>query len=246
MSINDNAARAFLSDIGIKGPATSLRNEVVPVNSPIRNNPKAIMLAESLLGTPVRSLQSAPEPGIRFAQREWSPPEPVVQEAPVEKHTLITQIQLNVENFAPLLNNITANDPEGFKQSLYSKSDSELAMLLKVIERTRLVGNLTSQFKHMFWMTSSALEMGTQLVGLKSQGLTEALRVQDEEIKMVLKELAMQRADSFSNAQRPEVRLAFLLSTTLLSVDAMNRAREHAKPRRQAQASEVEAKFADL
>ena len=136
MSINDNAARAFLSDIGIKGPATSLRNEVVPVNSPIRNNPKAIMLAESLLGTPVRSLHPnpAPEPGIRFraTEREWSPP--IVQEAPVEKHALITQIQLNVENFAPLLNNITANDPEGFKQSLYSKSDSELAMLLKVIE----------------------------------------------------------------------------------------------------------------
>ena len=99
----------------------------------------------------------------------------------------------------------------------------------------------------MFWMTSSALEMGTQLIGLKSQGLTEALRVQDEDIKMVLKELAMQRADSFSNAQRPEVRLAFLLSTTLLSVDAMNRARSAvAKPRHQAQASEVEAKFADL
>ena len=129
--------------------------------------------------------------------------------------------------------------------------------LLKVIERTRLVGNLTNQFKHMFWMSTSALEMGTQLVGLKSQGLTEALRIQDEEIKMVLKELAMSKADSFSNAQRPEVRMAFLVSTTLLSVDAMNRAQEHrTSNHRRTKSPDVEvttteaplpqAKFADL
>jgi len=173
----------------------------------------------------------------------------VVVEAPAEKHSLITQIHLNVENFAPLLKNITSGDPDGFKQTLYNKSDGELMTLLKVIERTRLVGNLTNQFKHMFWMSTSAIEMGTQLIGLKSQGLTEALRIQDEEIKMVLKELAMTKADSFSNAQRPEVRLAFLVSTTLLSVDAMNRAREHRSGRRAAKAPESEApevKFADL
>lgn len=241
MSINDNAARAFLSDIGIKGPATSLRNEIVPASSPLKNNPRAVLLAESLLSNFQRP---APEP-------VYEPqPAPVMiheQEAPPERHTLITQIQLNVENFAPLLKNITA-DPEGFKQTLYGKSENELVTLLKVIERTRLVGNLTNQFKHMFWMSTSALEMGTQMVGLKTQGLTEALRIQDEEIKMVLKELAMQKADSFSNAQRPEIRLAFLVSTTLLSVDAMNRAREHRSPKRATEASkkEVKVKFADL
>ena len=252
MSINDNAARAFLSDIGIKGPATSLRNEIVPATSPLKNNPRAIMLAESLLGESIRPTP-APEPGVRFVEtraQERYIPEPIVVEAPPEKHTLITQIQLNIENFAPLLKNIIGADPEGFKQTLYNKSDSELITLLKVIERTRLVGNLTNQFKHMFWMSTSALEMGTQLVGLKSQGLTEALRIQDEEIKMVLKELAMQKADSFSNAQRPEVRLAFLVSTTLLSVDAMNRARDH-RSSRKPKAPEPEApapaeKFADL
>ena len=243
MSINDNAARAFLSDIGIKAPATSLRNEIVPVNSPLKNNPRAVMLAESLLGEAIRP-KPAPEPGVRFTEPRVEHVEAPF-EAPPEKHTLITQIQLNIENFAPLLKNITGNDPEGFKQTLYGKLDSELITLLKVIERTRLVGNLTNQFKHMFWMTTSALEMGTQVMGLKSQGLTEALRTQDEEIRMVLKELAMQKADTFSNAQRPEVRLAFLVSTTLLSVDAMNRARDH---RRAKQKPDVEPreKFADL
>jgi hypothetical protein len=96
-------------------------------------------------------------------------------------------------------------------------------------------------------MSTSALEMGTQMIGMKAQGLTEALRLQDEEIKMVLKELAMQKADSFSNAQRPEVRLAFLVSTTLLSVDAMNRAREARSSLRQSKAPEPDkGKFADL
>ena len=259
MSINDNAARAFLSDIGIKAPATSLRNEIVPVNSPLKNNPRAVMLAESLLGESIRPRApiQVPEPGVRFLpQAEPHAESAVLVEAPPEKHTLITQIHLNIENFAPLLKNITSGDPEGFKLSLYNKSDSELMTLLRVIERTRLVGNLTNQFKHMFWMSTSALEMGTQLLGLKSQGLTEALRIQDEEIKMVLKELAMAKADSFSNAQRPEVRLAFLVSTTLLSVDAMNRAREHRSGRRTTKAPEAEApatevpepqtKFADL
>jgi hypothetical protein len=184
------------------------------------------------------------EPGIRFQRTEIVPHIEVTEiESKPEKPTLITQIQLNLENFAPLLKNITNDDPETFKQSLYMKSDSELMTLLKVIERTRLVGNMTNQMKHMFWMTTSAVEMGTQMIGLKSQGLTEALRLQDEEIKMVLKELAMERADAFAGAQRPEMRLAFLVSTTLLSVDAMNRARELRKPKTSPDKNE---KFSDL
>jgi hypothetical protein len=142
-----------------------------------------------------------------------------------------------------LLKNIITDNVEAFKQSLYKKTDSELAMLLKVIERTRLVGNLTNQMKNMFWMGTSAIEVGAQMIGMKSQGLTEALRLQDEEIRMVLKELALEKADSFSSAQRPEIRIAFLVSTTLLSVDAMNRAKER---RRRPSEPEAQVKFSDL
>ena len=63
------------------------------------------------------------------------------------------------------------------------------------------------------------------LIGVKANGLTQALRVQDQEIQLILKEMALERADSFEHAQRPEVRLAFLVSTTLLSVDSLNRMR---------------------
>ena len=97
------------------------------------------------------------------------------------------------------------------------------SILLRVIERARLVGNMTNQFKHIFWMTTSALEAGAPIIGVKAQGLNQALRVQQEEIQLILKEMALDRADSFEQAQRPEIRLAFLVSTTLLSVDGLNR-----------------------
>lgn len=253
MSINDNAARSFLSDIGIKAPETSLRNEIVPPTSPLKNNPKALRLAQSLLNDPVPGVRVEPRRiPERLPERIQEAISVVEPEAKPEKHTLITQIHINVENFAPLLKNIITDNPEAFKQSLYKKTDTELSMLLKVIERTRLVGNLTNQMKSMFWMGTSAIEIGTQMIGLKSQGLTEALRLQDEEIRMVLKELALEKADSFSSAQRPEIRLAFLVSTTLLSVDAMNRAREQRSSYRRGKTSESEpqaepqVKFADL
>jgi hypothetical protein len=83
----------------------------------------------------------------------------------------------------------------------------------------------------MFWMSTSAVEIGTQLAGLKSQGLGDALRIQEQEINMILREMALERAESFANAQRPEIRLAFMVSTTLLSVDTMNRMKAKPKPK---------------
>ena len=258
MSIRDNDARAFLSDIGIKGPAASLRNEIVPATNPLKNNPRAVQLAETLLGTNtsqanpramslIENLLGEPPATIPSSPRASPAPAPaqelVVRSEPIDRHALITQIQMNVENFAPLLKNVIGNDPDRFKQSLYNMSEIELATLLKVVVRTRTVGNLSNQFRHIFWMTTSAVEMGTQFLGLKSQGLAEALRIQDEEIRLILKEMAMERADSFAQAQRPEMRLGFIVATTLLSVDSMNRIKEYNKKPEKAVDTE---KFKDL
>ena len=136
---------------------------------------------------------------------------------------MISRIQMNVENFAPLLKHIVKPDADTFQKELFYKSEDELKLLLRVIERARLTGNMANQFKHMFWMTTGAVEMVAPVIGVKAQGLTHALRQQDEEIALILKEMALERADSLQNAQRPEVRLAFLVSTTLLSVDSLNR-----------------------
>jgi len=228
--ISDNAARSFLNDIGIEGPMRAMRNDVVPVTSPLKDNPRALQLAQTLLRSeqPLANLQPRqPQERVTFTLPAAPPPAPVVTVQPkqMDAAQMISRIQMNVENFAPLLTHILKPDPEEFMKVLYYKSEDELKILLKVIERARLVGNMANQFKHMFWTTTGALEVGAPFIGVKANGLTQALRVQDQEIQLILKEMALERADSFEHAQRPEVRLAFLVSTTLLSVDSLNRMR---------------------
>jgi hypothetical protein len=64
--------------------------------------------------------------------------------------------------------------------------------------------------------------------------------------------MALERADALQNAQRPEVRLAFLVSTTLLSVDSLNRLKaSRQKPTAQGGAPQAvnpppEEKYTDL
>jgi hypothetical protein len=252
--INDNTARSFLSDIGVTGPGKALRNEVVPVTSPLKSNPKALQLAQSLLRlAPPQQPQPDQPVQPREPERYTPPPPPLaIVPAPLDAAQMIARIQMNVENFAPLLTHILKPDPDEFMKLLYYKSDDELRLLLKVIERARLVGNMANQFKHMFWMTTGALEAGAPFIGVKASGLSQALRVQDQEILLILKEMALERADSFEHAQRPEVRLAFLVSTTLLSVDSLNRMRaaslkHKAPPAAQAQKpSENTEEYKDL
>ena len=221
MSIEPDAARSFLADLGTEAPPASLKTDLVPPTSKLKNNPRAAQLAESLL------MDSRPRAPVRRPEPLPMPlPLPLPPPPPPDTAQVIAQIQMNVQNFAPLLKHITHEQPQAFLESLYKKSPDELTMLLKVIEKTRLIGNLSNQFKHMFWMSTSAVEIGTQLAGLKSQGLGDALRIQEQEINMILREMALERADSFANAQRPEIRLAFMVSTTLLSVDTMNRMKE--------------------
>ena len=229
--LNDNAARSFLNEIGVSAPAVSLRNDLVPVTSPLKNNPKALMVANALLGMgkPRKerlTIGASQQPMAQLpppAPVPPPPPPPVPVEPPMDSAQMITRIQMNVENFAPLLKHIVKPDADTFQKELFFKSEDELKLLLRVIERARLTGNMANQFKHVFWMTTSAVEVAAPMIGVKAQGLNHALRQQDEEIALILKEMALERADSLQNAQRPEVRLAFLVSTTLLSVDSLNR-----------------------
>lgn len=243
--LNDNAARAFLGEIGITAPATTLRNEIVPASSPLKNNPKVLLLAQKLLGQPrvperlIANTVLVPPP----QPPSITAPEPVVK--PPDAAQMISRIQMNVENFGPLLKNIVKPDTETFLQSLYVKDDEELKILLKVIERARLTGNMANQFKHVFWMTTGAVEVGAPFIGIKAEGLTQALRQQEEEVALILKEMALERADSFEQAQRPEVRLAFLVSTTLLSVDSINRIKAQRQGRPKAE-EPPEQKYKDL
>ena len=66
MSIDADAARSFLADLGTEVPPASLKTDMVPPTSKLKNNPRAAQLAESLLmdRQPVRPRERVrvPEP----------------------------------------------------------------------------------------------------------------------------------------------------------------------------------------
>ena len=67
------------------------------------------------------------------------------------------------------------------------------------------------------------IEVATKRFGMRTEGYAQALQAQEVELQMILREIAVERAESLSKFQRPEIRLAVLLSTTLLGLDNANR-----------------------
>lgn len=155
---------------------------------------------------------------------------PMPQEIPdpdFDRGQVIQQIMFNVEHFAPIIRRIIGEDAEAFVQSLPTRSDKELAGLLAIIDRTRSVGNLSTTFKHTFYMAANGAEIVTsQFLGMKTSGFVRALQAQDTEIQMAIKELAIENYNKFNKMNRPEMRLGMLAVMTLIQVDSTARLRE--------------------
>jgi hypothetical protein len=73
-------------------------------------------------------------------------------------------------------------------------------------------------------MGTSFVEVGTtQYLGMNTRGYTNMLQqTSSDEIRMILQELAMEQKDKFQKIQRPEVRLAMIMTTSLLAVNSQN------------------------
>ena len=150
------------------------------------------------------------------------------------KADLITQITMNVEAFEPLLGNIIQPDREKFLKSLYSKSETDLSLLLGVMVKTRTLANATNQMRHTFYLTAQGAEVLTsRFLSMRTDGFSQALRSQDEEVRMIMKEIAMEKLDSLQKLQRPELRLAMLFTTTLLATDSANRMKDVAQKQKE-------------
>lgn len=150
------------------------------------------------------------------------------------KADLITQITMNVEAFEPLLGNIIQPDREKFLKSLYSKSETDLSLLLGVMVKTRTLANATNQMRHTFYLTAQGAEVLTsRFLSMRTDGFSQALRSQDEEVRMIMKEIAMEKLDSLQKLQRPELRLAMLFTTTLLATDSANRMKDTAQKQKE-------------
>ena len=167
---------------------------------------------------------------IKEQPRESRPP--IIREQPAFALDTIQRIIFNVEHFKAHLSTIIGDTPEqqkAFIQSLNMRDPMELKSLLTTIERTRSVGNITAGFKQVFFMTSQAVEAGTRMIGMKTEGFLYELRAQDEEITMCLKEIAINEWERLKSFDAPHIRLGMLFSMTLLQTDTRNRMNDQLK-----------------
>lgn len=173
------------------------------------------------------------------AKAEPKPRVEKVADEPEKKPDLIAKITFNVNTFESLLADVIRGDKEAFLKSLDKMGSALLETTLKTIETTRSIKNLTNQFLQFFYMGSSVVEVGTQqFLGMKTQGFTNMLQqTQNEELRMIMQEMAMEQKEKFQRIQRPEVRLAMIMTTTLLAVNSQNSimALRHQQQVRQAQ-----------
>jgi hypothetical protein len=170
-------------------------------------------------------------------------PEPE-RENPVERHAVLQRIMLNLDNFAPMFPFI--HNKQEFVKSLHGRTLADLKGILSTMEQTRTTINLANQFKQTFLMVSKATEvLGSKF--LKTDGFTERLLEQKEELNMIFRELAIDYAPRFTFQTRPEVRLGMLYAMTLLQTDNANRLKDMEKRVAEKPVAEgTAAAFADL
>lgn len=167
-------------------------------------------------------LDSRPQPQPTVITRYEPVPDPYVVRPDV-----IQRIVFNVEHFGPLVKPIVGPNPQEFIQGLANRPDRELTGLLTAIERARSVGNIASGFKQTFFVVAQATEVTTKFIGLKPDGFTERLKQQEEEIGMIMKEIAIDQWQKVKAMDRPELRLGLMFCMTLVQTDANNRLKEH-------------------
>jgi len=140
------------------------------------------------------------------------------------KASLISRITLNVNTFEPILRDFVKPSKDAYLASMGKKSEQELEVVLKTLEHTRSVYNISTQLRSFIYMGSTAIEYGTQrFMKMKTEGFAQALQIHDQEIRMCLAEYCMDKVETFQKVNRPEAKLASILVLTLLSVDAKNR-----------------------
>lgn len=148
-------------------------------------------------------------------------PEAVKVEEP-DKGTLISKITTLVETFAPILTT-HVKDPAKFIESLPGRSVSDLMITLQTLETTKTMHNGANGMRFLFGMVAGAVEALGPKAGLKTSGYQQAVMSQEHELRLIFKELAYNNLDSIKRVQGPEVRLAMIMTQTLLAIDSKNR-----------------------
>jgi hypothetical protein len=173
------------------------------------------------------------------------PPHIVEAENRTERTALTQRIVLNVDNFLPIFKFI--DNKEQFIKSLHNKSIADLKGLLETMETMRTTVNLATQMKSTFFIASRGVEIGGQrFLKMRTEGLTDALLQQKEELDMIFREIAIDYAPYFKVTTRPELRLAILFATTVVQTDNSNRIKDIMAQRSAVSPQETEQKYGDL
>ena len=227
MSINSQDAKNFLSGLSVKPAVTAIKTGRSSFIDDLVNTPAFVPEAEHVTrpskarGRAVKEPKTPKPRATNIVDTLLAPKE---VEDPLKKPDIIAKITFNVNQFESLLGDITKGDKDVFLKSLDKMTVSNLENTLRTIETTRSVKNLTNQFMHFFFMGTSFVEIGTtQYLGMNTRGYTNMLQqTSSDEIKMIMQELAMEQKDKFQKIQRPEVRLAMIMTTSLLAVNSQN------------------------
>jgi predicted transcriptional regulator len=200
--------------------------ETAPVAKDVRD--KGNFLNKFMREMDETSGPNEPKKGRKKAVKElldfapMGPMVPVVQDE--DKSIYITKIQMNIDNFADVLRDHIKPDRDSFMSRVCKMSTADLKQTLSLLETVRSSNNLANQLKYLLFGATGLIEAGTQrFLGMKTRGYADMVRQQDAEIQSCLREIAINNVESYKKVERPEMRLATVLITTLLATDSRNR-----------------------
>jgi hypothetical protein len=214
--------------------ADTFLQSIAPSVKAVAPNPKEIAKRDNIINSLMNGLPSEPVEKPKAKRTYQKKSVNVLSsffDGPVShpenndnKASLISRITLNVNTFEPILRDFVKPNKDAYLATMVKKSEQELEVVLKTLEHTRSVYNISTQLRSFIYMGSTAIEYGTQrFMKMKTEGFAQALQIHDQEIRMCLAEYCMDKVETFQKVNRPEAKLASILVLTLLSVDAKNR-----------------------
>jgi predicted transcriptional regulator len=191
-----------------------------------------------------------PDPKAPRQKRKAPVPEllSVLAEPEEDKSVVIAKIQMNVDNFPDILKDYIKPDRDTFLAKVNKMSSGDLTHTLNLLQTVRSSTNMANQLKYLLFGATGIIEMGTQrFLGMKTRGYADMVRQQEAEIQSCLREIAINNVESYKKVERPEMRLATVLVTTLLATDARNRMEQVRTEFKTAPVNEqTEQQFADM
>ena len=247
-----NKAEAFANNLGLPEQSGEVKHVEVKdeaaerekeekldafIDTLMGNQPAAMNLPEGLQAALDGPMVEEPMPvhvrrRLNYQDLEDTPREvEEVRTPPPEarRADVIQKIIFNLQHFGPQLEVITGPNREQYIQTLALMSVPQLRETLTTLERTRSVGNIANGFKHVFYMLGQATETATQFIGMTTQGFTSQLKAQEEEVSMIMKEIAIEQWERLKVMDSPQVRLGMLFCMTLIQVDTRNKLEAHFK-----------------